>query len=289
MKNRATTLRILPALLGGLFAACAGAPGIDEVEQAASACPGHAPPPEICERVFCNTADRSWDTAPSPAGTHCGSNGLCDGDGNCIVQTPPPPPPSAPTNVHIVASTSHSISLAWDASTGADSYRVSSPSGAGGTFTTAAATIGSLTSGIVYCFTVTAQNRGGAASAPQVCGRTPVDVALAPWGSAQNLPPYRGKTPEIIGGLLDSLELRGDINDARLTGIIMLPPNGLASDCTRPGAISMPVGGTLSGAALTQLYGSPHPPMDAGIPLYGCATFTTGNQEFVQVFVTAHY
>lgn len=289
MKIGATTSWILSALMGWLFAGCAGGIGIDEVEQAATACPGHPPPPEVCERTFCNVADRSWDSAPSPAGTRCGSNAFCDGDGNCVVPPPPPPPPTAPTNVQIVASTSHSISLAWGASTGADHYQVTSPSGPGGTFTTTTASIGSLTPGVPYCFIVTAVNRGGTASAPQVCGRTPVDVALAPWGSAQNLPPYRGMTPEVIGGLLDSLELRGDINDARLTGIIMLPPNGLASDCSRPGAIFMSVGGTLSGAALTQLYGSPRPPMDAGIPLFGCATFTTGNEEFVQVFVTAHY
>jgi hypothetical protein len=97
--------------------------------------------------------------------------------------------------------------------------------------------------------------------------------------------------PQMTHGDESTVTRRRDrtTNDARLTGIIMLPPNGLASDCSRPGAIFMSVGGTLSGAALTQLYGSPRPPMDAGIPLYGCATFTTGHEEFVQVFVTAHY
>src|SRR6185369_15141817 len=69
--------------------------------------------------------------------------------------------PPAPTNLHSTATTSSSVSLAWNASTGATGYNVYQGLTKVQSVTGTSATISGLASGTSYTFSVTATNSAG--------------------------------------------------------------------------------------------------------------------------------
>ncbi|WP_291415375.1 cellulose binding domain-containing protein [Actinophytocola sp.] len=101
---------------------------------------------------------------------NCRFNGdSCDGDGN-----PDPGAPGTPGSPHVTGSTSSSISLAWNASSGTvTGYRVYEGSTVRATVTGTGATIGSLGTCTTHSYTVAAYNGvGESARSAAVTGTT---------------------------------------------------------------------------------------------------------------------
>ncbi|WP_434219687.1 glycosyl hydrolase family 18 protein [Amycolatopsis nalaikhensis] len=118
-------------------------------------------------------------TAATP--TQCRvDNANCDGS--------PDTPPSAPTNLHLVAKTTKSVALAWNASTAGSlpvtGYDVYQGASLTTSVTGTSATISGLTPGTAYSFTVKAKDAKGttspASAALAVTTNNPADDTQAP-------------------------------------------------------------------------------------------------------------
>jgi len=99
---------------------------------------------------------------------------------------PPPPPPPTPTGVTATAGDTQ-VTIAWNASSGANSYNLYRSTVSGGEGTTAVATTAGtsivntgLTNGTQYFFTVSASNGGGTSAQSTEVSATPVHVVTAP-------------------------------------------------------------------------------------------------------------
>jgi hypothetical protein len=86
------------AAVGGLAASAdsafpfARAASAREPDTSLQFCPGPPPPPTECMEVYCEVGDDAWAERPRPAGWSCQQVGRCDGQGNCVLPTPPPGP-----------------------------------------------------------------------------------------------------------------------------------------------------------------------------------------------------
>jgi chitinase len=136
--------------------------------------------------------NRSWNGTVTPGasvsfgflGSGPGSPGNCTlNNASCTGDTggPPPPPgvPAAPGNVRVTGTTSSSVSLAWDASTGATGYRVYEGATVVASPTGTSASIGGLGSCTSHTYTVTAVNNAG--ESPHT-GGVPASTAGCPIG-----------------------------------------------------------------------------------------------------------
>jgi hypothetical protein len=94
-------------------------PPVGESQEAIKQCPGDPPPPFACWEVICTgpLSDPYWDYRQQPMGTACQGDGACDASGSCIHR------PAAPS-LQLVSVTTDTITLQWNATTFADSYRV---------------------------------------------------------------------------------------------------------------------------------------------------------------------
>ncbi|HEY6560799.1 MAG TPA: FG-GAP-like repeat-containing protein [Polyangiaceae bacterium] len=86
--------------ISGLLGCSAGEGAADDESfdsrsAAAVSCPIRKPPPVECTQLYCNLNDLAWEDRPLRAGTPCGANGQCDGQGSCVL---PPPPTTQPSD-----------------------------------------------------------------------------------------------------------------------------------------------------------------------------------------------
>lgn len=94
-------------------------PSVGESQEAIKLCPGDPPPPYACWDVICTgpLSDPYWDYRQLPLGTACQGDGACDRSGSCIHV------PGVPT-AQLASVTTDTISLRWNATTGATAYQV---------------------------------------------------------------------------------------------------------------------------------------------------------------------
>ncbi|GAA1841737.1 cellulose binding domain-containing protein [Asanoa iriomotensis] len=142
--------------------------------------------------------NKSWNGTLGPNGTAsfgfiAAGNGdptNCTVNGSSCAGGPPPNPgtPATPGNVRVTGTTANSISVAWNASTGATGYRVYEGTTVRATVTGTSATIGGLPACTSRSYTVAAYNaQGESAKSGAVSGTT---TGCTGGGGAMSAAPY---------------------------------------------------------------------------------------------------
>jgi hypothetical protein len=227
-----------------------------------------------------------------------------------LVPVPPVPRPRTLMVTH------DSVTIRWDPSQYATSYKIyrSGPGGGAVSFiaTTTATeyTGGGLEPNRYYCFEVAAVNASGESGRRNDCETTrsdgprprvlTLDLHPAPIATGQ----FVSRTSTWIDGRLDFLELRADDNPGTFAGLITsaevvrkLNPGEIGQDpgqgcsLSAAGAVFLDPDGTLQGPKLAALYGSEHPFLKTIPPLWigGCPIFTTPQTPPPLVRIRLHY
>jgi hypothetical protein len=202
-----------------------------------------------------------------------------------------PFPVTAPTNVRIVGTEEHAMTVAWDAVPNAESYRIQTSVSAAldpdDVYVDASQTqvrIAPLPSGYDVCMTVTAMNRSNEASSARVCGTTAVpastnqtsDMTLAPFPPAMGLLPFYGVFPPfgVATGTVSRIELPDTANGTALLALTFIRPTADVADCTdMDKSVLVRRGESLDATGLAKLYGTSTPTLP--LALKACASTTT--------------
>ena len=122
-------------------------------------------------------------------GTYFADDVILSGPGDPPPPPPPPNPPPTPGNLHTTGTTCSSVSLAWNASSGATSYRVYRGTTLATTVTGTSATVSGLSASTAYSFQVSAVNAAGeSAKSGAVSATTPSCPPPPPPGTARSWP-----------------------------------------------------------------------------------------------------
>jgi hypothetical protein len=225
----------------------------------------------------------------------------------------PVPPVPRPRTLQV---TNDSVTIGWDPSQYATSYKIYRSGPGGGAVSLIATTTATQYSGTglepnrYYCFEVSAANASGESARTNDCettraeGPQPRVITLELRPSPIATGHFVSRASTWIDGTLDFLELRPEDNPGTFAGLITssevvraFNPADIGRDASQgcslsaAGAVFLDADGTLQGPRLAALYGSEHPFLKA-IPVVwigGCPIFTAPQAPPPPVRIRLHY
>jgi hypothetical protein len=224
-----------------------------------------------------------------------------------------PPIPGGPGGLRTLSKTNASVSIRWDESQYATSYRIYRSAPGGGAVSPIATIAGTsytatgLAASTFYCFEVAALDVTG--EGERFSNDCETTYANPPAQLARALtlfPTINTGTGQVFNrgglganGILDFLEFRAEDNPASFAGIIT--SKGVAyddnadlgaEDCklSAPGAVFVDADGTLQGPKLAAIYGSEHPFLrEVTKFIGGCPLFTSTQTPAPGLKIVVHY
>lgn len=206
--------------------------------------------------------------------------------------------PTTPGNFRVTGKTSTTLSLAWTDALYESNYFLSKTAGIGQLdrvipANSTSITLSDLYPSSRYCFKLRAQNRAGNAETTEVCDTTlsgpqAFDIFLSPDPPLTGILSFVGRVGPLTNFVLNSLEVRAAANHPQMTTFTFIPPGAPGEACLDPSRrVVVAIGGSLTGAGMTKIYGSTTLSITNGVFIRGCAGPDT-LPVTIRPIITAH-